>query len=75
MKDLLAIIALDRRHLPGGRPVGRVALHLVRRRSLRYQLMIATLLPVLAVVATVLVNVRLMFLSGHDSMVDLDRPW
>lgn len=51
--------------------LGAWLLHLVRGRSLRYQLMIATLLPVTAVAATVLINVRLMFLSGHDSTVVL----
>ena len=51
--------------------VGLGLLHLVRHRSLRDQLIIVTLLPVLAVVATVLINVQLMFLSGHDSLVIL----
>lgn len=49
--------------------LGAVALHRLRRRSLRYQLLIATLLPVAAVTATVVVNVWLMFLSPHDSTV------
>jgi signal transduction histidine kinase len=51
--------------------VGLGLLHLVRNRSLRDQLIIVTLLPVLAVAATVLINVQLMFLSGHDSLVIL----
>jgi len=50
---------------------GAVVLHLTRRRSLRYQVMTAALLPVVAVAASVLVNVRLMFLSAHDSTVVL----
>ena len=44
-------------------------MHRLRGRSLRYQLIIATLLPVAAVTATVIVNVWLMFLSPHDSTV------
>ena len=48
-----------------------VSLHLVRYRSLRQQLTIATLLPVVAVATTVLINVQLMFLSAHDSLVIL----
>jgi signal transduction histidine kinase len=50
---------------------GAVLLYALRRRSLRYQLMIVSLIPVLAVVVTVVVHVRLMFLSRHDSGVVL----
>jgi signal transduction histidine kinase len=50
---------------------GAGLLHLTRRSSIRYQLTIATLVPVVAVVATVLLNVRFMFLSTHDSVVVL----
>lgn len=71
MNDLAAIIALAVGTCLAAGLVGAVALRLVRRRSLRYQLMIATLVPVLAVVGTVLINVRLMFLSSHDSTVIL----
>ena len=46
-----------------------MAMYRLRGRSLRYQLIIATLLPVAAVTATVIVNVWLMFLSPHDSTV------
>lgn len=51
--------------------LGAGLLRVVRRRSIRYQITIATLVPVLAVVLTVIVNVRLMFLSTHDSVVVL----
>jgi signal transduction histidine kinase len=51
--------------------VGAGLLYAIRRRSLRYQLTSATLLPVVAVAATVVINVRLMFLSSHDSAVIL----
>ena len=49
--------------------LGALVMHRLRGRSLRYQLIIATLLPVAAVTATVFVNVWLMFLSPHDSTV------
>ena len=71
MKDLLAIIALAVGTCLAVGLVGAIVMHLIRRKSLRYQLTIATLLPVLAVVATVMINVRLMFISGHDSTVIL----
>lgn len=71
MNELLlcAAIALGTCLVVGA--VGAVVLHLVRRKSLRHQLIIAALLPVVAVTATVLINVRLMFLSSHDSEVIL----
>ena len=46
-------------------------MHMLRHRSLRYQLITAALLPLAAVTATVLINVWLMFLSPHDSSVIL----
>lgn len=49
--------------------LGAGALHLLRRRSLRYQLAVAAALPVAALIMTVLVNVWLMFLSPHDTTV------
>ena len=72
MTDFVIIVALTVADLPGDRGCSAPALlHLLRGRSLRYQLLIATLLPVAAVAATVLVNVWLMFLSHHDSTVIL----
>ena len=71
MSDLLAIIGLALASCSTVGLLGGVLLYLVRRKSLRYQLTIAILLPVLAVVATVMINVRLMFASGHDSAVIL----
>jgi signal transduction histidine kinase len=50
---------------------GAALLYALRRQSLRYQLMVVTLIPVVAVVVTVVVHVRLMFLSRHDSGVVL----
>ena len=71
MSDLLAIIGLALASCSTVGLLGGALLYLVRRKSLRYQLTIAILLPVLAVVATVMINVRLMFASGHDSAVIL----
>ncbi|QGN34996.1 sensor histidine kinase KdpD [Microlunatus sp. Gsoil 973] len=52
--------------------IGTVALgllRLTRHASVRYQMIIAVLAPVVAVAAAVVINVRFMFLSGHDSGV------
>ena len=71
MTDLLIIIGLTVASCVAVGLIGLFLLHLVRYRSLRPQLTIATLLPVVAVATTVLINVRLMFLSAHDSLVIL----
>lgn len=47
--------------------LGAVALRLVRARSLRWSVVVAALVPLLAVSASVVFNVRLMFISAHDS--------
>jgi signal transduction histidine kinase len=51
--------------------LGALLLRAIRRSSLRYQLAVASLIPVLAVAATVVINVELMFLSAHDTTVIL----
>jgi len=71
MSDLVVIAGLAVLSCLSVGLIGAVVLHLTRRRSLRYQVMTAALLPVVAVAASVLVNVRLMFLSTHDSTVVL----
>jgi len=71
MTDLLIIIGLTLASCIAVGLIGLFLLHLVRYRSLRQQLTIATLLPVVAVATTVLINVQLMFLSAHDSLVIL----
>ena len=71
MKDLMIIIGLTLASCIAVGLIGLALLYLVRYRSLRHQLTIATLLPVVAVAATVLINVQLMFLSAHDSLVIL----
>jgi signal transduction histidine kinase len=71
MTDLMIIIGLTLASCIAVGLIGLALLHLLRYRSLRHQLTIATLLPVVAVAATVLINVQLMFLSTHDSLVIL----
>jgi signal transduction histidine kinase len=71
MTDLLIIIGLTLASCIAVGLIGLALLHVLRYRSLRQQLTIATLLPVVAVATTVLINVQLMFLSPHDSLVIL----
>jgi signal transduction histidine kinase len=47
--------------------LGAVALRLVRARSLGWSIVVAALVPLLAVTASVVLNVQLMFISAHDS--------
>lgn len=71
MNDLLVIAGLSVGACLVVGLLGALLLRAIRRASLRYQVAVATLLPVLAVAATVLLNVRLMFLSPHDTGVVL----
>ncbi|OFE17261.1 hypothetical protein BA895_17670 [Humibacillus sp. DSM 29435] len=47
--------------------LGGLALQAVRARSLLWSIVIAALVPLVAVSVSVLLNVRLMFISSHDS--------
>jgi signal transduction histidine kinase len=71
MKDLLLITALTLGACLVVGLLGVLLLRAIRRSSLRYQLAVATLIPVIAVAATVVINVQLMFLSAHDTTVIL----
>lgn len=71
MTDLLLITALTLAACFAVGLLGALLLRAIRRSSLRYQLAVATLIPVVAVAATVVINVALMFLSAHDSTVVL----
>ncbi len=71
MPDLVIIVGLSVAACLLTGLLGGIVLHLMRRSSLRYQLLTAALLPVVAVALAVLVNVVKMFLSGHDSGVVL----
>ncbi len=71
MSDLLLVMSLSLATCLVVGLVGAALLHLGRRRSTGYLLLVVTLLPVLAVVAAALVNVGYMFLSPHDAGVIL----
>jgi signal transduction histidine kinase len=71
MTDLLLIAALTLAACVAVGLLGALLLRAIRRSSLRYQLAVATLIPVLAVAATVVINVELMFRSAHDTTVIL----
>jgi signal transduction histidine kinase len=71
MTDLLLIIGLTLGACLAVGLLGALLLRAIRRSSLRYQLAVASLIPVLAVAATVVINVELMFLSAHDTRVIL----
>jgi signal transduction histidine kinase len=71
MTDLLLITGLTLAACIAVGLVGAMLLRAIRRSSLRYQVAVATLIPVLAVAATVVINVELMFLSAHDTTVIL----
>jgi len=71
MTDLLLITGLTLAACIVVGLLGAVLLRAIRRSSLRYQVAVATLIPVLAVAATVVINVELMFLSAHDTTVIL----
>src|SRR6187402_326415 len=71
MTDLLLIAGLTLIACVAIGLLGALLLRAIRRSSLRYQVAVATLIPVLAVAATVVINVELMFLSAHDTTVIL----
>jgi signal transduction histidine kinase len=71
MRDIVLILGLTLTACLVVGLAGAGLLHAVRRRSLGYQLTIATLVPVVAVAAAVVINVQFMFLSSHDSVVIL----
>ena len=71
MTDLLLIIGLTLGACLAVGLLGAMLLRAIRRSSLRYQLAVTSLIPVLAVAATVVINVELMFLSAHDTTVIL----
>ncbi len=47
--------------------LGAIALQVLRGRSLLWSIVVAALVPLLAVTTSVIVNVHLMFISAHDS--------
>jgi signal transduction histidine kinase len=70
-RDLALIIALTTGCCVLVGLIGLAAIRLLRRRPLRLTVVVAALVPVLAVATSVLVMVNAMFISGHDSFVVL----
>ncbi|MEO7236907.1 MAG: HAMP domain-containing sensor histidine kinase [Lapillicoccus sp.] len=65
--DMMVIVLLTAGVCLAAALVGAVALRLVRARSLGWSIVVAALVPLLAVTASVVLNVQLMFISAHDS--------
>lgn len=67
MDDMVTIVVATVAVCLGAALLGGVALRLVRMRSLTWSIVVAALIPLLAVTASVVLNVQLMFISAHDS--------
>lgn len=67
MGDMLTIVAITAGVCLGIALLGAVVLRLVRPRSLGWSIVVAALVPLLAVTASVVLNIQLMFISVHDS--------
>ena len=67
MGDMFTIVLITVAVCVGTALLGALALHLVRMRSLTWSIVVAALIPLLAVTASVVLNVQLMFISAHDS--------
>lgn len=70
-RDLQDMVLISVVCVIGAGLVGALLLRLVRRRSLTVSLLVAALVPVLGVTSAVLLSVRQMFISAHDSRVTL----
>ena len=67
MGDMLTIVLVTVAVCVGTALLGAVALRLVQMRSLTWSIVVAALIPLVAVTASVVLNVQLMFISAHDS--------
>ncbi len=67
MGDMTEILIYTALACLGTAGVGALVLRAVRSRSLFWSIVVAALIPLLAVTASVVLNVRLMFISTHDS--------
>jgi signal transduction histidine kinase len=70
-RDTLTIIAITAGACAAVGVAGMATLSFTRHWPLRRSVVLAALLPVVAVIAAVLVNVQAMFISAHDSVVVL----
>lgn len=69
MSDLAFMIIATAATCVGVGLAGWLALNALRRRSVTLSVLVCALVPVIAVIAAVLVNVQAMFLSQHDAEV------
>lgn len=69
MSDLVFMVTATAASCVGVGVVGWYALHATRRRSVTLAVVICALVPMVAVIVAVQVNVRAMFLSDHDADV------
>ncbi len=67
MGDMAQILLLTAATCLAIAVLGGVVLRVVRSRSVFWSIVVAALVPLLAVTASVVVNVQLMFISSHDS--------
>ena len=67
MGDMLTIVGITAGVCLGIALLGALVLRLVRPRSLGWSIVVAALVPLVAVTASVVLNVQLMFISAHDS--------
>lgn len=70
-QDTLVIVAITAGACTGVGLAGMATLTVTRGWPLRRSVLLATMLPVVAVIVAVLVNVQAMFISAHDSVVVL----
>lgn len=71
MSDLLLVLVFAVGCCVATGGVGLALLHALRRHRITVLIVVAALVPVVAVAATVLLTVQAMFISGHDSQVVL----
>jgi len=67
MGDMAKIVLVTALTCVGTAVLGALVLQAVRSRSLLWSIVVAALVPLLAVTASVVLNVQLMFISSHDS--------
>lgn len=67
MSDMVTIVLVTSLICLVTAVVGALVLRLIRGRSLGWSIVVAALIPLVAVTASVVLNVQLMFISAHDS--------
>jgi len=67
MAEMAKIVLVTALTCVGTALLGALVLQVVRSRSLLWSIVVAALVPLLAVTTSVVLNVQLMFISSHDS--------